>query len=780
MADKASITREAQKYLARGQVDKAISEWEKLLRESPDANTYNTVGDLYLKKGDKGQAVDNFHKAARIFRNAGFSLKALALYKKILNINTLNTDALCALGELSEEKGLMTDAIKYYISCADILSKEGKKDAILKMYDKILNISPSNIPLRNRVADLYVKEGLNSEAAKEYVNIARLYDDKNEIDNAKKFYEKALELNPASKESLTGLGSISEKTGSKKDSIEYIRKALALSPDDPELAMKYAQYLINQGSSNEALSYLIKIADTDPANISARKMIAGIYLNDGDKQKAWDEYKKIIDELTFAKKTGEAIEILNAFKDMEPVDTRKKLLPLYKQKGDLESAFEDLVFLGDNYLLSEDSMLQEALNCYREALEIHPDNSEIKGKIEDIEREIGGKPDGQKPDKPIDESLAEADIFLRYGLYDEAKKLLESLKARDKDNIEIHIKLKSLYSDTGDRKQTVTECLTLAELYDKAGNIEQRELILKEAYEIDPDDSRLLDRTTGHNHAAEFTATSFKPAAAAETNSIDNYTEDLAEAEFYTRQGLYEEAREIYKKLSTLFPSNSMLKEKIEAIGKKIAEPPAETKIPEEIITPVQETETIQTEGFSINDILDAQEPAEPKLEGDVMDIFDEFKKGIEKELGTEDAETHYNLGIAYKEMGLVDDAIREFQVARKDPKKFVPSTNMLGICYMAKSLPQLAIEAFKTALDKIEMRDESYWGVKYDLADAYEKSGDLNQAAEIYTEIYGWNSKFRHISDKINNLKSISPSPSSKPHTEKKPKTKKERVSYL
>ena len=159
MSDKTAIIREAQKFLARGQIDKAIAEWEKLIKESPDANTYNTIGDLYLKKGDKTPAIDSFHKAARFFRDEGFSLKALALYKKILNIDTSNTSALYALGELSEEKGLTTDAIKYYLASADILSKEGKKDELLKAYDKILRLSPSNIPLRNKVAEIFKKKG---------------------------------------------------------------------------------------------------------------------------------------------------------------------------------------------------------------------------------------------------------------------------------------------------------------------------------------------------------------------------------------------------------------------------------------------------------------------------------------------------------------------------------------------------------------------------------------------------------------------------------------------
>ena len=82
MSDKAAIIKEAQKFLARGQIDKAIAEWEKLIKESPDANTYNTVGDLYLKKGDKTPAIDSFHKAARFFRDEGFSLEGAGPLQK--------------------------------------------------------------------------------------------------------------------------------------------------------------------------------------------------------------------------------------------------------------------------------------------------------------------------------------------------------------------------------------------------------------------------------------------------------------------------------------------------------------------------------------------------------------------------------------------------------------------------------------------------------------------------------------------------------------------------
>ena len=158
------------------------------------------------------------------------------------------------------------------------------------------------------------------------------------------------------------------------------------------------------------------------------------------------------------------------------------------------------------------------------------------------------------------------------------------------------------------------------------------------------------------------------------------------------------------------------------------------------------------------------------------MAIFDEFKKGLEKEIEAEDYETHYNLAIAYKEMGLLDDAIREFKVALNDPKRFVHSSNMLGICYAEKGLYQLAIDVFKNSLARIKERDEAYWTMMYDLAEVHEKEKNIEEALDAYLQVYGWDPQFRETSEKVNTLKAAVRESSD----QQKLKERKDRVSYL
>ncbi|MBE0425248.1 MAG: tetratricopeptide repeat protein [Nitrospirae bacterium] len=758
MSDKAAIIKEAQKFLARGQIDKAIAEWEKLVKEHPDANTLNTIGDLYIKKGDRDNAIDLFHKSAHIFRQEGFSVKALALYKKILNIKSSDTVSLLSLGELNEGKGLIKDAIKFYLAAADSLSKEGKKEKIFEIYNKIVDLSPGNLPLRNKVAEVYIKEGLRSEAANEYLHIANLYVDKQEIEKSIEYFRKVLDIQPVKKEAIMGIINLYEITGNLEQATEQVEDAVNLFPEDLDILIRCAEINIIAERFDEAREYLRRATEIEPANLKSRRLLGDIYIKEGDREKAWTEYLPVLDEILLDEKYDDAIELLESFKDVDPIETGKRLVSLYMQLGEHPQIIRELTVLGDIYF--ERGKQREALNCYKEAFKMSPDDESLSSKVVELEREVGLESISIDAEKTIDEVIADADIYIKYGLYENAKNLLDALKLKDPENIDLHQRLKSLYIKTGEKEQAVSECLILDELYKKTGDIEKSDQMIKEVYEIFPEDPRLIDREIPAVHEEEI------PVAPPQGPSIEDYSEEIAEADFYSRQGLIDEAREILERLQNIFPENEEIRQKLASLGQMIEAEEKTEEIKEE-----KEEPFITQEEF-----VEAEEIAEPALDSDVLDIFNEFKKGLEKELEEEDYETHYNLGIAYKEMGLIDDAIREFQSSIKDPKKFVSSSNMLGVCYTEKGIYSLAIDVLKTAVTKMEDRGESYLAMKYDLAEAYEKNGNIKEALDYYTEVYGWNSKFRAVSDKINQLRAMV----GESAEQKKPKDRKDRVSYI
>ena len=139
--------------------------------------------------------------------------------------------------------------------------------------------------------------------------------------------------------------------------------------------------------------------------------------------------------------------------------------------------------------------------------------------------------------------------------------------------------------------------------------------------------------------------------------------------------------------------------------------------------------------------------------EQSLEEIFKEFKKGVEQQLDSEDYDTHYNLGIAYKEMGLIDEAIGEFQLASKDPKRAVECSSMLGLCFLEKGMPQLAIKWYRKGLEMPEITEEEHIGLLYDLGSAFVEVGDTDNAQKAFMEVYGLNSNYRDVINRIKQL---------------------------
>lgn len=788
MADKSSILREAQKYLAKGQIDRAISEWEKLANLSPDAATLNFLGDLYLRKGDRKSAVASFHKTARLFRDEGFSLKALALYKKILNISPSDAESLYALGELNEEKEITTDAIKYYLAAADAFSKEGRKKELLGVYDRILGLAPTNIPLRIKVSELFSKEGFVREASREYLQIGRLFESQGETERASEYYARASEIQPGNFEAALCLAALHAESGDAARAATFARRAAQQAGMDTAARLHCARILDGVGLQDEAVEQAVQAVEGDAQNLEAVKFLAGLYMKRGELDSAWQHYSSALDRMIEAGQLDEALAILENFRDAEPIEAKTKLVALYRAGGDDDSAVAELASLSGLY--EDMGMSKEAMEALAEALSIQPGNEALRERMSAYEESDAeapaavGAPAG--PEAVLDDeitlddeqkdALAEADMYTGHGLYDKAKGVLEGLKVRDPSNMEVHERLKALYLETGDTEQAVTECIILSELYGRAGDEGRKLALLREAQGINPGDPRVLERL----------------GAAGEAAPAGNLEDELFEADFYIKQGFYREAADLLGRLVERCPENGELRERLEeaerlalespkpGAAEAAPEPGEEISAPDELRLPIEEE--ISGEAGAPEEAppeavppgtVEADEVREPELDSEVMEIFEEFKKGLEKEVEAEDSETHYNLGIAYKEMDLLDDAINSFQISKHDPDFFVRSASMLGVCYMQKGLYPLAINAFSSALMKTDPKDEAAWGLKYDLADAYEKNGSAREALHLFTEVYGWNSKFREISEKISRIKRALEADEAK-------KGRKNRVSYI
>jgi len=152
-----------------------------------------------------------------------------------------------------------------------------------------------------------------------------------------------------------------------------------------------------------------------------------------------------------------------------------------------------------------------------------------------------------------------------------------------------------------------------------------------------------------------------------------------------------------------------------------------------------------------------AEAPASPAEQDHLKEVFDDFRAEI-GEMGAEDEdlETHYNLGIAFREMGLLEEAISEFQKVAKANEKgkafryAMQCCTLLGLAFMEKGQPSIAAIWYERALGTPGVDAESTLALRYDLGVAQESANDLDAALKSFSQVYAVNIDYRGVADRI------------------------------
>jgi tetratricopeptide (TPR) repeat protein len=154
---------------------------------------------------------------------------------------------------------------------------------------------------------------------------------------------------------------------------------------------------------------------------------------------------------------------------------------------------------------------------------------------------------------------------------------------------------------------------------------------------------------------------------------------------------------------------------------------------------------------------LKAEAPASPAENEPLKEVFEEFRAEL-GEMGAEDEdlETHYNLGIAFREMGLLEEAISEFQKVAKANERgkafryAMQCCTLLGLAFMEKGQPSIAAIWYERALRTPGVDAESTLALRYDLGVAQESANDLDAALKSFSQVYAVNIDYRGVADRI------------------------------
>ncbi|HEU4765721.1 MAG TPA: tetratricopeptide repeat protein, partial [Pyrinomonadaceae bacterium] len=273
---------------------------------------------------------------------------------------------------------------------------------------------------------------------------------------------------------------------------------------------------------------------------------------------------------------------------------------------------------------------------------------------------------------------------------------------------------------------------------------------------------------------AEPAAAPDTPAEAARLETV--MRQELESVDFYIAQGYSDIAVDTLEMLERQFGSHPEIQARREKLTSGSAAPATEAAVfefgateeyaeatPVEAI-PLESSETSFASLADDNHTHQAATPVAPPpargIDAGLAELFEEFRAAEEGDDVKEDFETHYNMGTAYKEMDLMDEAVQEFQTAASLVKpgdgtsRYLQCCNMLGHCFTHKGMPEAAVIWFKKGLSAPGHSEDEYQALRYELASAYEQLGDLKNAREFYTEVYGVDVSYREVADKLSQLK--------------------------
>lgn len=717
--DRSKVLHSAQLFASKGQFDAAINEWKKLSAESPaDGSIYNSIGELHLKRNASGEAVAAFLQAANAFRAEGATLKAIATYKKVLKLDPSRYDIYRYLGDLNAERGLLSSAVQDYLTLGKYYLKERKTKEALEVYKKIVSQDPSNLDAQQRVAELCVQENMQDEATKVYLQLGRERSAQQRYSEAKEAYQSVLRIDPANSEAVQFIEHF-EKSGG--DPVRFARSSASVAAAgkslEPMDLLAEARRRIEEKQFAGAEAILNQLLSKEPGNPQVCQLLARLHLHQGQLQIALGEYRFLAGAALRAQEYPQAEALIQEFLTVEP-----NSVPLLELHGEL---------------YEEQGNLSTAVLHYGKAVEVlleHPEPG-----LPTLHEEIFEKIKTLVPDSPVVHRLE----ALLHG----APPAVESVGVR------------------ADQATPAPDEFTLAGAEPdhawgttprSSGEPEFRFASAEEAAPV-PD---VPPVAAAHaNSAGPAPSGSDQQAPEAATPLL---TRD-AQLRSYLEAGQVMEAELWLNRLVGKAPGDAELRELLGRLFERKGDGAAaalqyaramELRL---AVSPEADTESLTALYLKLSALAPAH-PLVRKLaprfipqEGNQGAAQEETSEGVADGL---DPEVHYTLGVAYKNMGLLDEAQEEFSVAMQSPAVFLDSCLMTAVCLKERGQADAASTQLEQLLTDSRCQGAKGQAIRYELGLLYEQQAQWEQAVAMFESI----PTFHDVPERLSSIRAEHP----------------------
>jgi len=733
----------------------AIEAWQEVLREqesggysNPDVSVFNRIGDLYLKMRDPARAADNYERAVDRYAELGFYSNAIAMCNKVLRNAPARQTAYLKLAKLYAAKGFVTEAKQNFVEYAERMQRAGKIQQAFAALKEITDLSPASDDLRAMLEDhmrMYGEPGRKSGTVPGGPGAARA---STALPGAPAATKPG---RPPRKSSQLVFINVDEppQAKGKPGSPAGAPGARTAAPPPPEPVR-----LIEEVEPEPEVPFGIEAtslaADDDATSPGSRlDGLEATHTEMGDAPTApslreevmADELEQMVDFEPTAAEDPPPSRAAPPPGRAAPPPVRRVGPPPAVPRGAAPPAAPRAAPPPGAPRAAPPPPPPRAAPPKRKTvvelppLELEPDFDPTLNDAS-LEGGPGSLLFGDLGDPTTQPTIDE----------------LEQRVADDPDNPEVHRMLAEALIEAGERDRGIEELDLAAGGLESAGELEAAQAVVDEVLRVDPNSVR---------HRQKQVEFAYKTGD--KGRLIDAY---LELADTLLRTDVADKARAVYQRVAEHDPRNDRARAALAMLAPSTEPTPEGRTAPKDARMRVRD-EAGPAEGFvdlgamiledeeSARDTRMTVEDEEPTgdEERDFQGMLTRFKQGIDENIDETDFQSHYDLGIAFKEMGLLDEAIAEFQKALRAPEGKLRTSEALGVCFFAKGAYGVAESILRRALELPASGDQERLGILYWLGRALEEQGKGPGARELYGRVFAVDIRFMDVGERTKAL---------------------------
>lgn len=743
MSNVDKLKKKAAEFEQKKQFDKALEVYLQIIEqagdhEDRDVTVYNRVGDLYLRLNKTDQAVNYYEQAVDLYTDGGYLNNAIALCNKILRHAPARHQIYYKLGKISAKKGFNSDAKKNFLEYADRMHRAGKDGDAFKALEEFADLCPGQDDIRLMLADQLAKAGKNEEAIEQLQILHESLDAEGRGAEAQATVQRIHSLDPSVeprrsqtpvKRDAGGLvfldvGASPPRSRPKLEGFQRTAMEPPARPRTPQRVQPPPEF--------EALPDLEPMTPNELPHLEIetnepRLEIEPTSLADSGRHASTHEIEPAFD-LSNAELEVSPLEGLESAADPTQfaIDPEASTAPsgldgLISSESDLTPTEPGL----GEPLIDEDPLA--GLNV------LEDDRFFIHEPV--FESIDGGSVAAETPPAGTDSPRVSLDLgFEEQRLHvPEPEPEPEQPEAEEEPEPVRAPVRKSARRPEPEPEEEEEE--------------EEEQVEPQEDEQEEEEEQRRTPKSSKPKLVQPLRMTRPKPGAKKSKTPVREETPS-------DRQPVNPFMRQRPKTKTGGSPRASQ----------RVATPPAEVP---RAATPKESAPARADDNFV--DLADwlreekgprsyrmvAQEDAnrEEGEQADFTDMLEKFKAGVAANVDDEDFDSHYDLGVAYKEMGLIDEAIAEFQKALRGATQRIRAYEALGQCFIDRNDFDSAITVLGRALREPGMEDEDLIGVLYLLGFSSEGSKKPRDAAAYYQRVFAIDIDFRDVSKRLKQM---------------------------